>query len=309
MKKTLLALVIVLGLSTLAFAQQGPSPHQVDIEFIYYAATLSGADIVIGVTQDADGEPDEAVILETGVDAPFIFRGVYRYKRELGIGCQYYSVSGSGDVSEDSENWQWMLAYVAGAEVMNADSSLGIRALDIYHVQNIARTHQSNYNLIGGFRWANTSMEISVENEDRDGLPSEEEKSVVKGKLFGPHIGIVGARRFLVDPLSLSCALTVSLLKDTTLASHEQIEYDGDGAIVDAETWDPLEFTTTAPVQVIEGEVALRFASPRMAGMGISLGYLASEWENVGISSLSTGSLRRGDLGLSGWRAGLTFAF
>jgi hypothetical protein len=263
---------------------------------------------VIGVTVDAAGEPDEAVILGTEVDAPFIFRGVYRYKRELGIGCQYYSVSGSGDVSEDSDTWIWTMARI-GEEVVNADSSLGIRALDIYHVQNIARTHQSNYNLIGGFRWAGTSMEISVENEDRDGLPSLEVESVVEGKLFGPHIGIVGARRFLIDPLSLSCALTVSLLKDTTTASNEATGYTAGGAIDDAATWDPLEFTTTAPVQVIEGEVALRFASPRMAGMGISLGYLASEWENVGISSLSPGDLGRGDLGLSGWRAGLTFAF
>jgi hypothetical protein len=262
------------------------------------------------VTADAAGEPDEAVILETGVDAPFIFRGVYRYKRELGIGCQYYSVSGSGDVSEDSDIWSWRMAFAVG-EVMNADSSLGISALDIYHVQNIARTHQSNYNLIGGFRWASTSMEITLENEDRDGLPSREMESVVKGKLFGPHIGIVGARRFLIDPLSLSCALTVSLLRDTTLASNESTHYSAEGTIEDATTWDPLEWETTAPVQVIEGEVALRFASPRMAGMGISLGYLASQWENVGLSTIYSipGLLNRGDLGLSGWRAGLTFAF
>jgi hypothetical protein len=214
-------------------------------------------------------------------------------------------------VSEDSDSWIWTEAVATPrGEVMNADSSLGIRALDIYHVQNIARTHQSNYNLIGGFRWANTSMEISIENEDRDGLPSEEEKSIIKGKLFGPHIGIVGSRRFLVDPLSLSCALTVSLLKDTTLASNEQTGYDTNGDPVDVETWDAVEWVTTAPVQVIEGEVALKFASPRMAGMGISLGYLASEWENVGIwTDGYPGSVTRGDLGLSGWRAGLSFAF
>jgi hypothetical protein len=316
MKKTLLALVIVLGFTIPVIAQEGPSPHQIDVELIYWAAALSGADIPIGCTADANGEPDEVVILETGVDAPFIFRGTYRYKRELGVGCQYYSVSGSGDVSEDSDAWIWWLV-IAPSRVMNANSSLGIRALDIYHVQNIARTHQSNYNLIGGFRWANTSMEITVENEDRDRFPSREIGSVVKGKLFGPHIGIIGSRRFLVDPLSLSCGLTVSLLKDTTIASHESTAYDFVGRIIDDGTWDAVEWVTTAPVQVIEGEVVLRFASPRMAGMGISLGYLASEWENVGISTIASYpiaqlpgiTLERRDLGLSGWRAGLSFAF
>lgn len=313
MKKVLVAFAILVGMVSLSFAQK-TSPHEIDLELSYWVARMSGDNILLGLTKDLDGPGEVLYLSVTRPASPFIIRGLYNYMRELGFGLQYYTITGSATVDERPTDgfWEAYFENFQGSENrLKADESKSIYALDIYHIHNISRTAISSYDLIGGFRRAGTSVDIKVtaSADLANDASRTEVKSNVKGALFGPHIGIKGERRFLVEPLRLVGAITVSLLTDTTTASNKQATFNRDGTGNDRESWERVPFTITDPVQVVEGEIALRFTSPKTPQFGASIGYLASQWENVGIFSRFPGFLERGDIGVSGLRVGLNISF
>lgn len=259
-----------------------------------------------------DGDQTMHYVTNEVVGTPIIVRGVCRYRRELGIGAQFYQVKGSDSdketFTEDVGNDVPPTVAVTVADTDVGEGAgdtienkidLTIRAIDLYYLQNIARTAESNYDLVGGLRWASTSSGIVATNTNVDVTAQYQTIDCkVTGRLFGPHIGITGKRRFLIDPLSVTAALTASLLKDT------RIEKTAQSGVVSRKI-DPV--TLNEPVQVIEAEVALRFTSPRLVGMGASIGFLTSQWENVGLATAA--GAEGEDLSASGWRAGLNFSF